>query len=84
MQQVSQELSDSNTLKAMANFLKLFSWQRAILYLIKTLKILKNTFNLDIIDIPDHPDYNHRSFKLFLSATKALRIEIVSFLKWQG
>ena len=39
---------------------------------------------MEVIEIPDHADYNHRSFKLFLSATKALRIKIVSFVKLQG
>ena len=60
--------------EATADFLKPVSWQRDIRYFIQTLKILQITLILDILDLPHHLNYNQRSYKLFMSATRALRI----------
>ena len=60
--------------EATANFLKPVSWQRDIHYFIQTLKILQITLILDILDLPDHLNCDQRSYKLFMSATRALRI----------
>ena len=47
--------------EAIAIFLKPISWQRAIIYFLKTFKIFQITIILDILDLPDHPDYDQIS-----------------------